>query len=64
MKDASNCLITEVLDAVAGLVQCSRVELQTDDGEDQDGKHDEKADLHQGRQGLEYGLEDNLETCE
>jgi hypothetical protein len=59
--DSTN--LTEVLDAVAGLVERPGVELESDDGEDQDGEHDEKADLHQRRQGLENGLEDDLETC-
>ena len=41
-------VLTEVLDAVAGLVEGPGVELETDDGKDEDGEHDQEADLHQG----------------
>ena len=41
----------------------SWVEFETNNGKDQDGKHDKKSDLHQGSQGLEYRLQHNLETC-
>ena len=55
-------MLTEVLYGVAGLVKSSGVELQPDDGEDDDGKHDEEPDLHEGGQGLQDGLEDDLEA--
>ena len=55
-------MLTEILYAVAGLVQRPRVELQPNDGEDEDGEHDEEADLHQRRQSLEDGLQHNLKT--
>ena len=48
--------LTEVLDAVAGLVQRAGVKLEADDGEDEDGEHDEERDLHERRQRLEDGL--------
>ena len=43
-------------------MQSSRVELEADDGEDEDGEHDEEADLHQRGQRLQYGLQHDLET--
>ena len=55
-------MLTEVLNRVAGLVESSGVELQSDDGEDDDGKHDEEPDLHEGSQGLQDGLQDDLEA--
>ena len=55
--------LTEVLDAVAGLVQRAGVELEADDGEDEDGEHDEEGDLHERRQRLEDGLQHDLQTC-
>ena len=39
------------------------VELEPDDGEDEDGEHDEERDLHERRQRLEDRLEDDLQTC-
>ena len=38
-------------------------ELESDDGEDEDGEHDEEGDLHERRQRLEDGLEHDLQTC-
>ena len=38
--------LTEVRDWVAGFVKSAGVELQPDDGEDDNGEHDEEADLH------------------
>ena len=55
--------LTEVLDAVAGLVERPGVELEPDDGEDEDGEHDEERDLHERRQRLEDGLQHDLQTC-
>ena len=57
-------LLTEVVDGVARLVERARVELEADDGEDEDGEHDEQADLHERRQGLQDGLQNDLQTCE
>lgn len=45
--------LTQVLNAVAGLVQGTGVKLQSNNGKDENGEHDEQADLHQGCQGLE-----------
>ena len=38
------------------------VELQPDDGKDENGEHNKKADLHERCQGLENGLQNHLET--
>ena len=38
----------------------SRVELETDDGEYEDGEHDEEADLHERSESLDDRLEDDL----
>lgn len=40
----------------------ARVELESDDGEDEDGEHDQQPDLHQGREGLEDRLQHDLKT--
>ena len=53
---------TQVVNGVTSLVQSSRVELEADDGEDEDGEHDEEADLHQRGQRLQDGLQHNLQT--
>lgn len=55
--------LTEVLNAVAGLVEGAGVELEADDGEYQNGEHDEQTDLHERDQGLEDGFQDDLQTC-
>ena len=39
-----------------------RVELQSDDGEDEDGEHDEQPDLHERGQRLQDGLQNHLQT--
>ena len=54
--------LTKIVDAETSLVQSSRIELKTDDGKNQNGKHDEKPDLHEWSQSLENGLENHLET--
>ena len=38
------------------------VELKADDGEDEDGEHDEQRDLHQRRQRLEDRLQHHLQA--
>ncbi len=53
-------ILTEVVDGITGFVKCSRVELQPDDGKDEDGEHDQEADLHQGCQSLQDGLQHDL----
>ena len=37
-----------------------RVELEPNDGKDEDGEGHEQPDLHEGRQGFEDRLEDDL----
>ena len=49
-------VLTEVGYTVARFVECSRIELQSDDGKDENGKHDKEGNLHQGRQRFEDGL--------
>ena len=46
-------MLTEVSDVVACLVECPPVELEADDGEDEDGEHDEEPDLHERGQRLD-----------
>ena len=55
-------LLTQVFDAVTSFVQGSRVELEPDDGKNENGEHDQQTDLHQRRQGLKNGFQNNLET--
>ena len=38
------------------------VKFEADDGEYEDGEHDEEADLHQRGQRLQYRLQHDLET--
>ena len=40
------------------------VKFEADDGEYEDSKHDEKSDLRKWGQGLQYGLENHLQTCD
>ena len=54
--------LTKIVDAETSLVQSSRIELKTDDGKNQNGKHDKETDLHKWRQSLENGLEHHLKT--
>jgi hypothetical protein len=53
---------TEVIDTIAGPVKSPGVEFQADDGEDEDGEGDQKADLQEGLQCFENGLEDDLKA--
>ena len=55
-------MLTEVSDVVACLVEGSPVELQADDGEDDDGKEEEQSDVDKGTDSLGYGGYDDLET--
>ena len=48
-------MLTEVSDVVACLVECPPVELEADDGEDDDGKEEEEGDVDQGTDGLRDG---------
>ena len=45
-------MLTEVSDVVACLVECPPVELEADDGEDDDGKEEEEGDVDQGTDGF------------
>lgn len=46
----------------AGLVKFPAVELQANDGEHEDGKEQQKADLEQWNHGLYDRLENNLQA--
>ena len=54
--------LTQVHHVVAGPVERPGVELQADDGEDDDGKEEEQSDVDQGTDSLGYGGYDDLET--
>ena len=43
-------------------MQSPRVELQSDDGKNENGEHNQESDLHKWSQSLEDGLEYNLKT--
>ena len=61
-EEESSEILTEVSDVIAGLVECSPIELEADDGEDDDGKEEEEGDVHQGTDGLRDGGHHHLET--
>ena len=44
--------LTQVVDIIAGLVQCSGIELEANDGKDDDRKEEEEGDVDQGTDGL------------
>lgn len=46
----------------AGLVKLPTVELQTNNGEHEDGEEQEEADLEQRDHGLHNGLQHNLQA--
>ena len=54
--------LTQILQAVAGLVESPSVELQPDDGEDDDGKEEEESNVDQRTDSLGDRGDDNLET--
>ena len=54
--------LTQVFDVVAGPVQCSGVELETDDGEDDDGEEKQKSDVDERTDGLADGAHHDLKT--
>ena len=54
--------LTEVHHVVTGPVERPGVELQADDGEDDDGKEEEQSDVDKGTDSLGYGGYDDLET--
>ena len=43
-------------------MQGSRIKLQSDDGKNENGEHNQESDLHKWSQGLKDGLEYNLKT--
>ena len=55
--------LTEIINTKTRFVKSSRIEFQSNDGKDKDGKHDKQTNLHKWSQGLKDGLENNLETC-
>ena len=56
--------LTQIVYGVAGFVEGAGVKFEADDGEYEDSKHDEKSDLRKWGQGLQYGLENHLQTCD
>ena len=50
-------------DVTTRRVEDAAVELEADDGEDDDCEQDEQADLQQRSHGAQDGLEDDLQTC-
>lgn len=54
--------ITRV-DPEAGVVEFAIVELHTDDGEHDNGKEEQEANLQQRNHGFHYGLQHHLQTC-
>lgn len=62
-KNQDNETLTEIINTKTRFVKSSRIEFQSNDGKDKDGKHDKQTNLHKWGQGLKDGLENNLETC-
>ena len=54
--------LTQVFDVVAGPVECSGVELETDDGEDDDGEEKQKSNVDERTDGLADGAHHDLKT--
>ena len=52
--------LTQVVQAVAGLVEGSSIELQADDGEDEDREEEEEGNVDQGPDSLGYRAHHNL----
>ena len=52
--------LTQVVQAVAGLVEGPSIELQADNGEDEDSKEEEEGNVDQGPDGLGYRAHHNL----
>ena len=55
-------LLTQVVEPVAGGVECAGEELETDDGENCDGKHEEEGDVGQRADGLDDGADHHLQA--
>ena len=55
-------MLTQVVQPVAGGVEGSCEELETDDGENGDGEHEEEGDVGQRADGLDDGADDHLQA--
>ena len=53
---------TQVVQSVAGRVEGAGEELESDDGEDGDGEHEEQRDVGQRADGLDDGTDDHLQA--
>ena len=54
---------TQFVEPVAGGVESAGEELESDDGEDGDGEHEEEGDVGQGADGLDDGADHHLQAC-
>ena len=61
-KNAKEVILTEVVEAVARSVEGAGVELEADDGKDDDGEEQQQRDVDQGPDGLPDRAHHNLET--
>ena len=52
--------LTQILQAVAGLVESPSVELQPDDGEDEDSEEEKKGDVDEGPNSFSNGAHHHL----
>ena len=52
--------LTQILQAVAGLVKGPSIELQSDDGEDEDSEEEKKGDVDKGSNSFSNGAHNNL----
>ena len=52
--------LTQILQAVAGLVESPSVELQPDDGEDEDSEEEKKGDVDEGSNSFSNGAHNHL----
>ena len=55
-------MLTQVVQPVAGGVEGSGEELETDDGENGDGEHEEEGDVGQRADGLDDGADHHLQA--
>ena len=55
-------MLTEVVEAVAGLVERPGVELEADNGKQEDGKEEEQGNVDQGTDGLPDRTHHHLQT--
>ena len=52
--------LTKILQAVAGLVESPGIELQSDDGEDEDSEEEKKGDVDKGSNSFSNGAHNHL----